>query len=224
MKITTEIGFCVCCGKPTPSRLLNKQELQSDLTLKSFDEYKTLMINKCEFCDYVGEDLSDSINPKMLTIVNSEEYQKILNKDYSYSFENKFMANNLEINQYDAYAYLCEKIEDYEKACLALFGSASLKEILIGNYAELVYTSPYDNDKYGQAVEELKQAREKDLYKLVELSLNLNNRFVDLLVCESLIGLKEIDKAKQLLNNIEIDESLKLYFENLIRNAEANND
>ena len=222
MKVTTHVGTCYNCGKATNLTILNKQLSATNvLTLNDYNQFKALSVNKCTNCNLVGEDISCYSNQKVIDIVNSQKYLNILKNDYDNNFAVYHpSAKSLQLNYFDAYAYLCEVLNDYKKECICLFNCAQLKNILIGKYAELFYTSPDKNEIYKSFTQQLSQSRKNDLKKVVEIATQIDDGYFKTLLSESLILLNQTSQAKQILQKLCLDQNLNDYFKNLIKSVE----
>lgn len=222
MKVTKQVGICINCNKPTPFILLQNEKLSLNLTLNSYEQFKSIKINKCDNCDYVNQNLTCNQDYKIFEIVKSQKYKDLLKNNYDKEVEDYFPSSqSLTLNYFDAYAYLCHELNDYKNECICLYNCVKLKDILIGKYSELMYTSPNNNELYEQIVDKLNQSKNEDLKNIENYASKTDDVYIKLLLAESLIMQNKIKQAKLILKNMDLDQSLKVYFKKLIMNTEV---
>ena len=181
-----------------------------------------IIISKCNYCNFVSDNITFETNPQFFNVLKSKEYNALLSNDYdadiSYSHPS---TQSLCLNFYDAYAYLCKQLNQVEKYVVALFKCASLKDILLQKYYELKYTCADDVNKYENVINKLSQSKNNDLTEILRVCENINNEYLKCVKCESLIMLEEFAKARMIIHSLKIDTSLKQYFINLINSYEV---
>lgn len=229
MKIKEDTGFCTCCG--TYQDLEYGEEnfslLKKDLA--NYNNYKNIFIYRCPNCNFINVNITDELGILYHDIVNDKKYIDILNYSCLEGLDKQLWemhSDDINANEYEAYAMLCEKDSNTQNAIRALFEANSLYDMMAKKYrySQDELGGEEDNDAEYERLDDLIQYRiDRNNDKIFELLKNKHkkNIFEELIRIELLINLGAKNEARIQFEEIDkkhkLAQDLKEYFTDLIK-------
>lgn len=229
MKIKEDTGFCTCCGTYQDLEYgeENHSFLKKDLT--NFNNYKKIFVFRCPNCNFVNVNITDELGILYHDIVKDKDYIDDLNYSCLEGLDKQLWemhSENINANEYEAYALMCIKDENIQNAIRALYESNRLYEMMARKYrySQDELGGEEDNDAEYERLDDLINYRiDKNYDKILELlkSKHKKNIFEELIRIELLNKLGAKNEAKSQFEDIckkhSLAQDLREYFANLLK-------
>ena len=214
MKVLEDEGLCTSCGKYLHYRYGEENFSTIKKDLSNYNKYKDLFLFECPYCGHISTNIAGEEGILFDELRQSYEYSDIMGYAYLNRIDKilyECHSQDICANWYEAYAYLLEKIGEYEKCCRALFKCIELKKIMKQKYkisqAELGGEENNDSDyeKLYFLIDESIKKNQKQ-FNLCYKNVSNKNVYLKLLHYENLVGQHQDKEACE-----ELYEILKKY-------------
>jgi len=219
MNILNDIGFCSCCNNYCEYRFGEENFKDNETSLENYLNFKDVYVYRCPKCNFVSTNITEKENVSIKDIVESEEYNNLLNNEYL-----KGMADDVYENHsravpaylYEAYAFTCLKANNFEKYIRVMNKCIELKEMTVRKYlfSQAECAEEDENDEeYETIINLIKKSIYENSLTLNKYFLKLDNKtlFFRLIFLENLIRINKFKEVEELIEKMELDDEMVKY-------------